>query len=250
MRVYRIKPGPAGTVDVFGHVEGSLAGVDCPVCTQWGGGFRYPTIGCAEVAALGEDVGKFLELGKVDFRRKGPDPMTVDEYASVRDMLKPLLGPDRPVMPGTSFGPLKGELRGPVNDFTWGLLSSVFLRESVFEEIRRAGFPLAGARADLTFKTFRGRRWFGHEGPGEPLVELEVPPTARLAPSVEHQRCDVCGRPQVRRRKIVDRTSFDESKPIQCLYEHRPLVVVNEALGQFIRARKYSGVTVTVQDSE
>ncbi len=250
MRVYSIKPGPAGTVDVFGRYECSLAGVDCPLCTQWGGGLHYPTIGCAEVAALGEGVGKFLETGKPDLRQKMLGPMTIDEYSAVRGLLEPLLGPDRPVIPGISFGPTSGEMRGPVHDFTWGLMSTLFVKESVFGEMRKAGFPLAGARADLAYKTFRGRKWFKDEGPGEPLIEVEAPPIARLAPSVEHQLCEICGRTQVRRRIVVDRGRFDESKPIQRVNEHRTRVVVSESLGKFIRARKYSGVSVNVQASD
>ena len=250
MRIYRLKPGSAGDVDVFGQNECFLAGVDCPVCTQWGGGFRYPTIGCAEVAALGVGVGKFLQMGKIDFRRKMPGPMTVAEFASVRDMLKPLLGPNRPVEPGTSFGPTRGEMRGPVQDFTWSAGSTLFVRESIFQEIREAGFPLAGARAHLTFKTYKGRRWIKNEDSGEPLIELEVPPIARLAPSVEHYRCDVCGRTQVRRRIVVDRAPFDESVPVQRVYEAPARIVVNESLANFIRAQEYSGVRVTIQESE
>jgi hypothetical protein len=202
------------------------------------------------MAALGEGVGKFLQMGKIDFRRKMPSPMTVAELASVRDMLKPLLGPNRPSGPGTSFGPTKGEMRGPVNDFTWSAGSALFVRESIFQEIREAGFALAGARAHLTFKTYKGRRWIKNEGSGEPLIELEVPPIARLAASVEHHRCDVCGRTEVRRRIVVDRSTFDELVPIQCVYDHPPRIVVNESLANFIRAQKYSNVRVTVQESE
>ncbi len=249
MRIYRIKPGPAGDVVVFGSHACFLAGVDCPVCTPHGGGFRYPTIGCAEVAALGDDISKFLIKGKIDFRRKFPGPMTLAEYASVKAMLEPLLGPNRPE-PGTSFGPTTGEMRGPVYDFTWSAGLTLYLKESVFEEIREAGFPLAGVRAHLTFKTFKGRRWIKHEGPGESLIELEIPPAARLAPSVEHQQCDLCDRIQVGRRIIVDRASFDESIPIQRVYEASPRIVVTETLAKFIRVKKYSGVRVTVQESE
>ena len=250
MRIYRIKPGPAGDVDVFGDMVCFLAGVDCPVCTQWGSGFSYPTIGCAEVAALGDGVRKFLIKGKIDFRRKIPGPMTVAECASVKAMLEPLLGPNRPFLPGTSFGPTTGELRGLVQDFTWNLGLTLFLKESVFEEIREAGFPLAGARAHLTFKTYKGRRWLKDEGPGEPLIELEVPPIARLA-SISYVRCDVCGRTELgQRRRIVDRTAFDPSIPMQCVYEMRSHILVNESLCKFIRAKKYSGVKVTVQESE
>lgn len=249
MRIYRIKPGPAGDVGLFGSFACSLVGVDCPVCTQWGGGFRYPTVGCAEVAALGGNIGKFFEEGKGDGRRKQLASMTVAEYTSVKALLEPLLGPMRPVEPGTSFGPVTGELRGEVHDFTWNLSSMLFVRESVFNEINAAGFPLAGAQADLTFKTFRGRRWLKHEGPGEPLIELEVPPVARLVSS-SYERCELCGRTQVGRRKmILDRAAFDPSIPLQCVYEGE-YFVVTEAFREFIRGKGYSGVGLSVQKSD
>ena len=250
MRIYRIKPGPEGDVDVFGNLECFLTGVDCPVCTQWGSGFHYPTIECGEVATLGEGVTKFLVEGKIDFRRKIPGPMTVAEFASVKALLEPFLGPNRPVAPGLTFGPTTGEMRGTVQDFTWGVMSTAYVKESVFEEIRAGGFPLFGARADLTFKTLKGRRWFKHEGPGEALIELEVPPMAQLIPG-SYERCDICGRTQVgRRRRVLDRATFDPSIPMQCVYEMRTHVLVTETFCEFIRTKNYSGVKLSVQEAE
>jgi hypothetical protein len=247
MPIYRIEPDPTADVDVFGNFECSIAGVDCPVCTQWGGGFRYPTIKCAEVAALGDRVSKFLKKGKIDFRRKMPGPMTVAEYTEVKALLEPLLGPSRPVKPGTSFGPVTGELRGPVHDFTWSASSMLLVRESVFEEMREVDFPLTGARANLTFKTFNGRK---QKGPGEPLIELEVPPIARLA-SISYERCDVSGRTQVgQRRRVVDRAAFDQSIPVQRAYETPTHFVVSDSFCEFIRDKEYSGVKLSKQEAD
>ena len=245
MEILRIEPGLAADVDLFGSYECLLSGVDCPRCTQWGGGFRYPTIACADVAALGGIVSQFLRSGSRDGRRKPPAPMTVADYQSVKAQLEPMLGPNRPVMPGSSFGSATGELRGPVHDFSWNLWQ-IFVKQSVFDQIRAAGFPITGAYAELTYKTFRGRRWLSHDGPGEPLIELEIPPAAKLV-SKCYKRCDICGRHELGRKYIVDQAIFDPSIPIQCLLETPAYLVVTEAFGEFIRENLFSGVKLSRQ---
>lgn len=246
MAIFRLGHNPNEDLDLFGRYECSIRGVNCPTCTQWGGPLRYPTIACADIAALGGIVSEFLDSGPRDGRRKPPAPMTVAELRSVKAQLEPVLGPQRPVEPGTSFGPSTGELRGVVQDFNWTLMSMVFVKQSVFDQMSAAGFPIAGARADLSYKTFRGRRWLEADGPGEPLVELEVPPTARLTEG-SYKQCDLCGRTQVGRTWTLDRAAFDPSIPLQRIIEMPSYVVATDAFCAFLRNGRYSGLKITKQ---
>ncbi len=247
MTIFRLGHEPNKDLDLFGWYGCHIRGVDCPTCTQWGGSaLRYPTIACADIAALGGIVSQFLDSGPRDGRRKPPAPMTVAELRLVKAQLEPVLGPQRPVEPGTSFGPATGELRGPVQDFNWTLMSVMFVKQSVFDRMNAAGFAIAGARADLSYKTFRGRRWLEDEGPGEPLIELEVPPIARLIKG-SCKQCDLCGRIQLGRSWTLDRAAFDPSVPLQRIFEIPTHVVATGAFREFLRDGRYSGVKITKQ---
>lgn len=148
MRIYKIGPSPAGEIEMSGTRECWIPGLDCPICGLWSNiASWYPTVECATVAALGDSVNKFLVRP-----RESPTPMTVAEFESLKALLEPVLGRDRPIEPGTSFGTVIAKVRGQVGDFAWSTDFSPYVKESVFKEMQEAGFPIAGAKAQLTFK--------------------------------------------------------------------------------------------------
>ncbi len=231
-----------------------ITGIDCPICGAWGtSDSRYPTVECETIAALGNDVRKFMILTKGHVRPTGlvnikkiiRPPMTVAEYSSLKVTLEPLLGRDRPIFPGTQLGPITATVRGvrgQVEDFLWGSSFVPYIRESVFKEIQDAGHLISGNRAILTFKKT--------EDPAEPLIELEIPPTARVASSIKYDLCDTCGRIELARENlIVDCTRFDESIPIQRIFEQGTVLVISESFAEFIRNRNYTGVVIEEQKS-
>lgn len=243
MRIYKIGPGAGAGLQIYGDWDCRIGRLDCPVCGWWSdSGVTYPTIGCAEiVSALGDDVDKFLE--HTGHRRKPHIHMTVADYTSLNAILAPILGQNRPLKPGAAFGPLRAKVRGEVHDFAWWGRADIFARESVFTEMQEAGFPVVGASANLTFSRRK-------QGSGEPMIQLEVPPVARMGASASIGPCNRCGRPLVTRKTIVDHASFDQSIPVQRLYEVSTPVLISDALCKFIRTRRYSGIKLSIQASE
>lgn len=76
-----------------------LPGVRCPNCGAWAKtGVIYP---CVDESALNEK-----SLPSV--------PLSVDQFRSLAAELKPVLGSERPVFPGTGLGPLRGRAKGGV----------------------------------------------------------------------------------------------------------------------------------------
>ncbi len=243
----RIEPALGAEVELWGHNECLLSGVVCPQCSQWGSGRAYPRIRWATLSTLGSEVVNFL--GKEPWEIHGtPPPMSMTEFRTVQARLAPVLGPDKPLEPGTSFGPLSGEFRGTVHDFTWPSPWSLLLKQSVFEQIRGEGFMLEGATADLTFKVLRDDEWVLHSGPGEPLVEIDFSPTARLA-SDSFERCEICGRTIKVVDRIVARSSVNPLMPIQQVYEEDSMFLVSEAFAKYIQQKRFSGVNVIEQES-
>lgn len=239
MRIYRIRPPERLSGDILGGPGCRIRALDCPVCGVWGNiALWYPTVECPAVAKWGEPIKRFVAQ-----RGERPEPMTIEEYERLSALVEPLLGPDRPVEPGTSFGAMAdGEVRGKLSElaWTWSADFRPFVWQSMFEEIQAAGFPVAGVPVEV-----KSRRKFQ-----EPLIQLEVRPTAKLAGVVKFKKCEICGRIQVRRRKVVDRAAFDDSIPVQSIYEIPTYLVVSEDFAKFLRKKKYSDVELSVQKAE
>lgn len=180
---------------------------------------------------LGEDVAKYVK--RLPPSRGAWKPMDPDERKNLAARLMPILGQDRPIGPGTVFGPMVGEAKGKIGDFAWHSSWNPIVRESTFKEIQKAGFPLVGVPAQLKFQ----------KDPGELLIQLEVRPTAKLASS--YTQCDICGRIEVDVPLIIDGSSFDDSIPIQSIYECVNAAVVSAAFADFINERKLTDISLT-----
>ena len=230
-RAYRIVHKEYDSYVVAG-AQCAMTGIYCPECTQWGDvGVWYPTVDCAIMSALDEEIAKYV---KYTSSRGAWKPMNIDEYKKLAARLIPILGEDRPVKPGTGFGPMEGKVDGEIGDFAWHSSFLPLVRESIFKEIRNSGFPVIGAPAKLKFK----------KDPGEMLIQLELRPTARLASSV--QQCDMCGRiTNVDQPIKIDGLSFDDSIPIQNIHDCTNVAVVSAAFADFIAERKLTDITLT-----
>lgn len=218
--------------DVVSMGQCAITGIRCPVCGQWGSvGPWYPTVNCSALTDLGEDVAKYVK--RLPPSRGAWKPMNPDERKKLAARLMPILGQERPIGPGTVFGPMVGEAKGEIGDFAWHSSWIPLVRESIFKEIQEAGFPLVGAPAQLKFQ----------KDPGELLIQLEVRPTAKLASS--YTQCDICGRIEVDVSLIVDGSSFDDSIPIQSVYECPNVAVISAAFAGFIAERKLTDISLT-----
>lgn len=208
----------------------SLIGVDCPVCGLWGNvGISYPSVDCSEMVELGKDVNRhFYFRGS-----RIPKSMTIEEYKELKSRLLPVLGQDRPVEPATRLGPMKGKALGEFGDFVWASEWTPLVRESVFQNMLDSGIRVTGARAELDFGRVH-----------EPLIELEVRPTARLTPLSGFRICDDCGRVDLYGRKIVDVASLDTLIPVQRVFEVSNVIVVNRIFAEFIRDENLSNIKI------
>lgn len=207
-----------------------IAGLDCPNCGLWATiGVDYPSI---DMSGAEPDIAGYIHQSS---SRKMPTPLTLEEFNALAKKMKPILGPDRPLKPGTKFGPLvHGYGSGKFDDILWVAPWTVIMGQSLFEFARESGLDILGAAGQ-----FRIRR----KGQ-EPLIEIEAHPTARLHPETPIVRCDICGRITggIERENIqLDLDKFDASIPIQRLYEWPGVFIVNEQFANFVRGRNLSG---------
>ena len=215
----------------------NLKGVECPVCGGWGSaGFEYPSMDISELDGVIPPA--FLQESRKN------RPMTLDEFAELKQRILPLLGAGRPFEPATQFGPLRGTGSGKFDDFAWLSYDTVLVREPVFSELRDAGFDLIGVPADIKFRRKQP----------ENLVELELWPTAHLHRSVCPEQCEICGRYETMvDLKMLGKASyviplpkleaatFDGTIPLQRILEWPTILVANEAFAAFIGERGFSG---------
>ncbi len=215
--------------DVSLQTSALVPPLDCPSCGEtrrWG--FSYPTL---NLASLAEDIVRHLHLGDTDTLKT----ITLDDYKALEAKLAPVLGPKRPLSPLTRLGALRGSAEGKFSDFVWSLGEAIpLVRQSVYNAMRAAGFTLTAASTELTYRRERQ----------DPLIGFEVLPTARAHPSEVKQACSTCGfATSILSDNVkLDAASFDASIPLQCVLECPRIVLVNEALAQFIRKKGLSDV--------
>ena len=207
----------------------ALPGVRCPSCGSWATtGVSYPTVD---------------ERTVNDVIPNDPSPIAPDELAKVIGVLSERLGPGRPLYAGSQFGPLRGHVRGSCGDFdfVWPNPWTVLIRESAFLQLRDSGAILAGRQAELE----------SEDGPQEPLVELEAPPTLRLDASLLPEACPICGRTliAVPDRILVSASSINDSVPLQRIAELPTVLLVSEACAERIRAASFTGVEMSRVES-
>lgn len=204
----------------------------CPACGDirtWGR--SYPSV---DTRLLGEDATRYLECGE----RKDSKPLNLEQYRELEEILGPVLGSDRPLAPLTGLGPATGQAEGAFPDFTWpvGSVGNIFMRRSVFEAARDAGFALTGVVPNLQYR--RERK--------DPLIELEALPSLHVLESQRPEPCTTCGFAKARPRDVrLSPDDYDDTIPLQRIYECPELIVANPALAAFIRKRELTDVRLT-----
>lgn len=228
-----------------------LPAVDCPKCGEIVVcGPAYPTL---NVAGLDDSL-----LALMDRR----EPLSVAELDRLRQALADRLGPERPLVSYTGLGPLEGTAEGMFNSFAWPSFGrEVLVRRSVFEAIQGAGFAVSGVTPALRYRRERE----------DPLIELELPPVARLHTSQRRAPCGDCGSeafmPKIAvydpfpgrepegligrffsrsRRKplVLDRDLFDPSIPFQRIRERPDVMLASGAMADFIRENELTDIAL------
>jgi len=205
------------------HSRG-LPGVICRVHGVWATtGLNYPTV---DIALIDSRIG-----------RLPTNPVSVDDYRALAAQIEPVIGPERPLSPGANLGPLLGTAQGLFGDFAWVNRWTMLVRCATYQELLSSGFFVEGAEARISFK----------DGPTEPLMELEVLCKVTLANLQPREICSICGRPSFVKPKtmVIEAASYDGAQPLQRIVEMPTYIVINDDLGEFIRTRGFSNITLT-----
>ncbi|MBE9557706.1 MAG: hypothetical protein IMF08_12680 [Proteobacteria bacterium] len=208
---------------------GMIPRVGCPSCGEvrtWG--LSYPSV---DLQVLGEDVLRWLKRG----RDSRIESLSLEQYRELEQTLAPLLGPNRPLRPLTNLGPSTGLAEGAFPDFTWagGLVGDIFMRRSVFETVCAAGFALTGIKANLQYR--RERK--------DPLIQLEILPGLHVHEAQRPELCATCGFANERPKGIrISPDDFDDTIPLQRIYERPDFIVANAAFSAFVRERELTAV--------
>jgi uncharacterized double-CXXCG motif protein len=159
------------------HGEGGLPGVTCHACgSRWAAyGLSYPTVDVSSIP----NYKSLLKARNV----------TVSQFEEVRQKILHLLPPGSYLPPGTAFGPVSGEVIGTLATFAW-IEGGMLINADVYKEMMAEGLEMPDAvHANLTF---------GKGNPPINMLELSMPPVARLSPSCYADQaaelCEVCGR--------------------------------------------------------
>lgn len=224
-RAFRLKPDDSKWAKL-NSIEATHAhkvpGVRCPSCGVWARtGAIYP---CINESVLNE-------------KSLPSDPVSVEEFRKLAANLDAVLGPERPVFPGTDLGPLRGRAKGTFGDFAWVNPWTPLVRESVWQSLNSEGFELCAVRAELGFKN----------QPHESFFELEAKPRAQLANVPEGQACEICGRNPTSppERLVLDAASFDDTIALQRVRNLPTILIVNEPLAAFVQKRQLRDVVLT-----
>lgn len=206
--------------------------VNCTACGEirtWG--LSYPSV---NLRNLGEDAVRRLKCGKESI----VESLSLEQYRELERALAPLLDPNRPLRPYTDLGPSTGLAEGAFPDFCWpsGSVGKLFMRRSVYETCRDAGFALVGVESNLRYR--RARR--------DPLIELEILPSLHVIDSQRPKTCTTCGFTNDRPKGVrLSADDYDDTIPLQRIYERPELIVANAALAAFIRERELTDVKLT-----
>lgn len=214
---------------IVGRASYTVPPLRCPACGENRSlGPQYPSL---DVARLGDEVTRFL-FTDVYFLpgQERREYLSLEEFKALGADLAPILGSGRPLSPFAGLGPFKGKAEGKFGDFAWPSFENTLLvRQSVLREMREAGFALSAVRPELTYRRERH----------DPLIEVEALPTARVQESERRKTCGTCGLAKKTRGPVkIDAASFDDSRPLQRVFDCPDVVLVNEALARFLAERE------------
>ncbi len=152
-----------------------LPGLKCVSCGEtWGQpGLQYPSV---DLSAWSREV-EYRQLW----------PVSAEEFESRRSALEPLVPKGVPLLPGTQFGPLVGEVRGDFGDFAWRDGWTLLARPRVITQLSEAGVKLPKTTRAI-LENHGSNIW--------ELDELEIEPRALMDPSAfatSLPKCSTCG---------------------------------------------------------
>ncbi|WNZ61244.1 double-CXXCG motif protein [Myxococcus sp. MxC21-1] len=203
-----------------------LAG--CPGCgvTWASSGHQYPAVDLSNLPAQSE------------FLKARPEPF--EEFARLRELVRPLAPPGALLPPGTVFGPLVGTASGRFADFeTQGSMLLVVRREAL-ERLQMEGVcGLVGCKTELRFR---------QKDPPE-LLELQLEPRGQLHPDCYPPElpppCDTCGRFKLTLpdAPILDAASLPTDRDVFRVGNFATVMVGTERFKEAVQRLELEGIT-------
>lgn len=230
MRFYRIEgdPSPRYTGDLNAGHRWGLPGVEnCPTCGAGGGavGLQYP---CVDLSNLPEHE-KLHE----------PWPVPFEEFARLRELVRPLAPKEALLEPGSKFGPLEGTGSGYFGQLFMQNPWSLYVRREALERLQQAGVRgLQGCPIAVRFRV---------KHPPELLaVQLELHGQFHpdCLPPDRKPPCPTCEYEPLQRPKpiILDAASLPEDIDLFRLRQGWTNIIANERMVDAVRRLELDGV--------
>lgn len=219
--------GYTGNVDAA-HKWG-LPGVHCPTCGLiWSGGSEaYPAV---DLSVLPE---------KKLFEKARPEPF--EEFARLRELVRPLVPMGMPLKPGSGFGPLVGPASGTFGQLFMQNGWTLMVRREALERLQAAGVRgLLGCPMEVRFRS--------KKNPPE-LLELQIEPHGRLhddcLPPDRPPPCPTCERQGITLPKpfILHSPSQPSHLDVYRLRDFPTVLIATERFVEAARRLELDGVT-------
>lgn len=197
----------------------SVPGVNCARCGTWAvTGVQYPSFRAPQNLVT--------EIPK--------EPIDLERFNDIRQLLGPILGAEKPIYPGTELGAIKGSARGRCGSFAWLNRWTLLLREQVYRSLLQHGFELDGIEAELLFDPFSD----------EILIEVEILPSIKLSDDLQLSQCEICGRhTSLRKLDVLNYLSdLDITIPLQRVAEFPTIIIASAEFRNFIVCNGLSGI--------
>ena len=231
MKFYRMEgdPAPRYTGDLNAGHRWGLPGVKekCPACGSSGGviGLAYPCV----------DVSNLPERDKLD----EPWPVSLAEFARLRQLVRPLAPKGTPLEPGTSFGPVEGSAMGYFGQLFMQNPWSLYMRREAMERLQAAGIRgLQGCPINVRF------RQKNHPHLLELQFELHGQYHPDCLPPDLKPPCPTCGDANLRRpeRTLLDAASLPGDVDVFRLRQGWTNIIASERLVDAVRRLELDGV--------
>lgn len=201
------------------HKWGALPGVRCPECgATWAGSMTgYPS---ADLSSLPE---------RKQYEKPRPEPF--DEFARLRELVRPLVPPGAQLRPGAGLGPLVGTATGTFSPLFFYFLEMPLMHREALEQLQATGVQgLKGFPTELRFRQKQHPE----------LLELEILPHGRLHPDCTPERpppCRKCGRDYFPRpdEPILDAASLPKHTDLFRLSDFESMIIGTERFVDAVR---------------
>ncbi len=234
MKFYRIREdeAPRYTGNLNATHTWGLPGVDfiCPSCNT-GGKMTAAQYPCMDLSSLPEEEQKKLS---------DPWPVPREEFARLRELVRPLAPPGAELESGAEFGPLTGTATGYFGQLFMQNPWSLYLRREALEKLQAAGIRgLHGCPLNVRF------RQKNHPE----LLELQLERRGQFHPDCLPRElgppCSTCGlgkRYSLPQPPILAAASLPEDLDVFRLADWSTLIVASERMVDAVRRLELDGV--------